>query len=78
MSNVKFELNRSGVRELLRSQKMADVCEEYARGIQQRAGAGYEVSVYQGAKRVNASVYAATEEARQDNLENNTLLKAVK
>lgn len=76
MSKVRFELNKAGVRELLRSQEMMTVCKEYADRIRSRAGAGYEVSTYVGTNRVNASVYADTYEARRDNYENNTLLKA--
>ena len=75
---IKFELNRSGVRELLRSDEMMAVCKQYADGIQARAGAGYESDTYVGKNRVNASVYPATKEAYRDNLDNNTLLKAVK
>lgn len=76
MSKVKFKLNRGGVRELLRSSEATSVCEQYARAIQSRAGAGYEVSTYVGPNRANASVFAATDEARRDNYNNNTLLKA--
>ena len=76
MSKVKFELNRAGVRELLRSQEAMIVCQEYANNIRNRAGDGYEVDTYVGTNRANASVYAATYEARKDNYENNTLLKA--
>jgi len=76
MSKIKLELNRAGVRELLRSQAAMTVCKEYADRIQSRAGDGYEVTTYVGTNRVNASVYAATPEARRDNYENNTLLKA--
>lgn len=76
MSKVKFELNSAGVRELLKSQQMLDICRGYAEQIRDRAGAGYEVSTYVGKNRVNASVYADTYEARLDNYENNTLLKA--
>ena len=42
-----------------------------------RAGDGYATDVYQAGSRVIASVYTETEEAMKDNLENNTLLKAV-
>ena len=77
MSKVKFELNKSGVRDLLRSNEMMSVCVDYANKVQGRAGDGYEVSTYVGANRVNASVSAATYEARKDNHENNTLLKAL-
>ena len=76
MSKVKFKLNRSGVRELLRSAEAQSVVESYARSIQGRAGDGYEVSTYTGTNRVNASVYAATAEARRDNDDNNNLLKS--
>ena len=76
MSKVKFELNRAGVRELLRSQEMMSVCKSYADGIRNRAGDGYEVDTFVGRNRANASVYAATYEARKDNYDNNTLLKA--
>ncbi len=79
MSKVKFKLNYKGVRGLLLSSEMLGVVAEYANGIQQRAGDGYEVSVYPSGKtRVNASVRAVTDKAIKDNLENNTLLKAVR
>lgn len=77
MSKVKFELNRAGVRELLRSQEAANVCRSYAAEVQGRAGDGYEVTTYIGRNRVNASVHAETYEARKDNYDNNTLLKAL-
>jgi len=79
MAKVKFKMDRKGVRELLQSQEMLNVVTEYANGIQQRAGDGYEVTTYApGKTRVNASVHAATRKAIRDTLENNTLLKAVK
>lgn len=78
MSKMRFKLDRSGVRELLRSGEMMAICQEHASQIAGRAGAGYETSTYTGVNRVNASVRAATAEAARDNLENNTLLKAVR
>lgn len=77
MSKVKFKLNRQGVRELLKSQEMMNVCREYAEQVRSRAGDGYEISTYVGTNRVNASVYADTYEARKDNFDHNTLLKAL-
>ena len=76
MSKVDFKLNRAGVRELLKSQEALNVCREYANAVQSRAGEGYEVTTYVGKTRANASVHAATYEARRDNYKNNTLLKA--
>lgn len=77
MSNFRFELDRDGVRELMQSPEMANICESYARDVQARAGSGYEVNTYVGKTRVNASVHAETEEAVRDNFDNNTLLKAL-
>ena len=77
MGKVKVELNREGVRELLRSAEMGAVCRDLANRISSSAGSGYEVTVSTGKNRVNASVHAATEEAYRDNMKNNTLLKAV-
>lgn len=77
MSKVNFKLNRQGVRELLKSQEMMNVCKEYAEQVRNRAGDGYEISTYVGTNRVKASVYADTYEARKDNFDHNTLLKAL-
>lgn len=76
MSKVKFRLDRDGVRQLMQSAEAMSVCEQYAHAIQNRCGEGYEVTTYVGKNRANASVHAATVEARRDNYENNTLLKA--
>ena len=78
MSKVKFQLNRAGVRELLRSQGAANVCRTYANAVRNRAGEGYEVDTYTGKNRANASVRAATYKARKENYENNTLLKSIR
>ena len=77
MSKVDFKLNRAGVRELMRSAEMAGICQEHASRVKNAAGDGYEVTVYTGRNRVNASVHADTFEAQNDNFENNTLLKAL-
>ena len=78
MSKVKFKLDRAGVRELMQSPEAVSVCTEYANNILSRcpSGLGYEVSSMVGKTRANASVFAATPEARRDNYQNNTLLKA--
>ena len=60
MAKVKFELNRAGVRELLRSKEMMDICSEYANNAVGRLGNGYEVTTHTGVNRVNAQVSAET------------------
>lgn len=78
MSKVKFQLNRKGVAELLRSAEMQEVLTEYATGIRNRCGDGYTQDIYVGKNRANAMVSAETYQAKRDNLENNTILKAVR
>lgn len=77
MSKTKIVLNRKGVRELLRSQEMMNVCASYAKKAVQKLGDGYEVSNHVGKNRVNSSVRTVTSEAVKENMENNTILKAV-
>lgn len=75
---IKFELNRKGVGELLKSKEMQDVLTGYATGIKNRCGEGYEQDIHVGRNRANAMVKTTTYQARADNLRNNTILKAVK
>lgn len=77
MAKVKFELNRQGVRELMKSKEMMDICSEYANNALARLGDGYEVNTYSGQNRVNAEVYAQSFAAKRENLKSNTILKAV-
>ena len=77
MAKVKFELNRQGVIELLKSKEMMDICTEYANNALARLGDGYEVNTYSGENRVNAEVFAQSFAAKRENLKSNTILKAV-
>ena len=77
MGKVRFELNREGVRELLRSKEMMDVCQEYANNALGKLGDGYEVTTHTGTNRVNAQVAAVTCAAKKENLSDNTIIKAV-
>jgi hypothetical protein len=78
MGKMKFKLNRKGVAELMKSAAMQEVLKEYATGIRNRCGDGYEQDIYVGKNRANAMVSASTYQAKADNLRNNTILKAVK
>ena len=78
MADVKFELNREGVRELLRSQEMMNVCEGYAKSALGRLGGGYDVTTLTGRNRVNAEVAATSYAARKENAESNSILKAIR
>lgn len=78
MSKFKFELNKRGVRDLLRSEEMQSVLVAYATGIRERAGEGYEQDVRVGKNRANAMVWPESDKAKKDNWDNNTALKAVR
>lgn len=77
MAKVKFKLNRAGVRDLMKSHEMAEICIGYAHNALGRLGGGYSISTHLGQNRFNASVYAETYQAKRDNLKNNSILKAV-
>lgn len=78
MSKVKFELNRKGVADLMKSGNMQSIIKKNASNIRGRAGTGYQQDLYVGKNRVNAHVWAETREAKSDNLKHNTLLKSVR
>lgn len=76
---LKVELNRSEVsKQILKGEGTVNLCQRLAKDMQSRAGDGYETSTFKGRNRVNVSVGAGTKEAYKDNMENNTLLKAMR
>ena len=75
---TKIELNKDGIKELLTSDEVVNMLKGYADSARSKLGDGYEVSPYTKSKtRANVSIKTATTEAYRDNLENNSLLKAV-
>ena len=54
MEILEFELDREGVRDLLKSSEMASICEGYAASMTAAAGVPYVSDVYVGRNRVNA------------------------
>ncbi len=77
-NNVKFELNRQGVRELMQSDEMMAVVSRLANESLATLGDGYEVTTLVGKTRVNAEIAAVTYQARKENSENNTILKSLR
>lgn len=71
----KLKLRSKGIREMLRSDEILEVCVKYAEQKGASLGDGYEISRYTGKNRVNASVRAKSEKAKRDVLEKNSLLK---
>lgn len=77
MSSRIFELDKQGVKALMKSEEMKQAMKSVADEAVGRLGEGYEADTHTGKTRVNASVYAVTPEARRENLSQNTILKAV-
>lgn len=77
MANVRIELNESAVRDLMRSPEIQRELEAAAETVMSRLPDGYSKDIYTGKTRSNVAIWPSTEEARKDNLKNDTLLKAV-
>lgn len=75
--NVEIKLNSAGIQELLKSSGIAATCEAQASAVASRAGEGYVVEQRNYPERTGYVVKADTAEAVNDNLKNNTLLKAL-
>lgn len=78
MAKARIKLNKSGVREVLKSTEMQSICNEHAQRIVGKCGSGYKTDSFVGKNRCNAMVWAGTYRAKRDNSKNNTILKAVK
>lgn len=77
MSKVIFKLNPSGVKELLNSSEVRSMLQQYASQKQGAAGAGYALRESH-TDRVGFTLYPETDEAKRDNLKNNTLEKVIR
>jgi len=83
LSKFKFELNRSGVADLLKGEPMQTILAAYARQVQSRCTAGnvgieeYKSSVKVKGSRAVATVSPDTAHAKASNLKHNTLIKAM-
>ena len=77
MSKVKVTLNSTGVREFLRSEPVRELAQRCGEAVAARAGGNYETETVLVSKKYIAVVLPADEQARRDNLKNNTLLKAI-
>ena len=77
MGNVKFELNISGLQELMKSAEMQAQLEAAGQAVAQAAGGDYGTRVHQASYVAIANVYPASKEAARKNYKDNTLLKAL-
>lgn len=61
-NGVEIVLNRAGIRELLKSSEIANVCESQAARMTRATGVEYVADVYVGKTRVNAGAIRRDEE----------------
>lgn len=78
MARSRFELNYAGVGELLQSAEMQSVIQAYTDAVLAKAGPNYSAEVKIVKDRWAGYVDDRTAAAKQDNLDNNTLLKSLK
>ena len=74
---VVVKRNSAGIREFLRSEQVRDLVQRRGEAVAARAGGNYETQTVMLDKKYLAIVKPADAQARRDNLENNTLLKAI-
>ena len=77
MADVKFELNLSGLNELMKSAEMEAVLDEAGAAVASAAGAEYGHRVHQANFVALCNVYPDSKEAAEENFEENTLIKAL-
>lgn len=73
----KFELNMSGLNELMKSAPMQKALQEAGEAVAQAAGEGFEAETDVINFVAITDVYAKTREAQKRNMEENALLKGV-
>lgn len=77
MANVEFELNLSGLNEIMKSGEMQSILSEAGAAVAQAAGGDYGHRVHVANFVAICNVYPETKEAAKDNYETNALLKAI-
>ena len=77
MAETKIVLNDAGVKALLKSSEVAEMCMQLASRSANSCGAGYEAQSRTYPERTGAAVVAVTYQAKHDNSKNNTILKSL-
>lgn len=77
MSKIRVELNLAGINAMMKSEGVVSVLQAAGNAVASAAGPGYESSTHQASYVAIANVWANDKKSRKDNLDNNTLLKAV-
>lgn len=74
---VEFELDIKGLRELMKGPEMQAALDEAGAAVASAAGGDYGYRTHVASYVAITNVFPESKEAAKDNLENNTLLKAL-
>ena len=74
---VDFELNKEGVRDLMRSKEMQSLLHDIGATAYSSLGDGYEMTERVGKNRANVQIAAETFRARHENAKTNSILKSL-
>lgn len=74
---VEFELNLKGLNELMKSPEMQAALDKKGAEVVQIAGEGYNKRTHVADYVAITNVYPESKKAKKDNMDNNTLLKAL-
>ena len=79
MRDFELVLNKAGVNKLLKAPETRAMVQNFANQKAAAMGDGYKVNINYSSKdgRVTSYIYPDTDKAKQDNLDNNTVLKGV-
>lgn len=79
MSDVKvtLKMNDAGIQSILKGAEVQQLIKEACERVRENAGDGYATNYATGKFRYIGEVEASTYKARKDNLNNNTLAKAM-
>lgn len=75
MSNVRFELDITGLQQLMKSDGMQNALENAAQAVKRQAGGGYGTNTHVASFVAISNVYPITKRAQRSAM-NNALLKA--
>ena len=77
MGKVKVVLDKAGIRSFLKNETIP-ILVDVASRVKNRAGEGYDTHIGSSRANVSVKVITVSEDAKKDNLKNNTLLKSVR
>lgn len=77
MTNTTIKLNYNGIGAMLRGEEMKELVKGYGKRGAEAAGQGYGYDTHNTGQRQAATFFPETNQAKSDNLNNNTLIKAM-